>query len=99
LAPSGARARFDANVTAVLLSRRLGEERRPATSQEQQLLARWSSWGALADLFDEAKPEWSAERARLRELFDEDAWRAAERTTINACRRRVNTDPEATFES
>jgi hypothetical protein len=48
------------------------------------VLARWSSWGALPEVFDPTKPAWETERAELRELLTEAEWRAAERTTINA---------------
>ena len=48
------------------------------------MLARWSSWGALPDVFDAAKDGWDAERAELRGLLDEAEWDAAARTTINA---------------
>jgi len=48
------------------------------------VLARWSSWGALPDVFDDTKPGWAPERTQLRELLDEDASAQARRTTINA---------------
>jgi N12 class adenine-specific DNA methylase len=47
-------------------------------------LARWSSWGAIPDVFDDAKPEWAAEYTTLREQLSEAEWDAAARTTINA---------------
>jgi N12 class adenine-specific DNA methylase len=84
LAPSGPKARFDANVSAILLSRRLEEESRPATADEQQVLARWSSWGALPQVFDESKSDWSRERAQLQDLLSDEAYSEARRTTINA---------------
>ena len=48
------------------------------------MLARWSSWGALPEVFDDAKPAWAPERAELRELLSEQEWQQAQRTTINA---------------
>jgi N12 class adenine-specific DNA methylase len=51
---------------------------------EQRVLARWSSWGAIPDVFDNAKDGWSAERAELRSLLSGAEWDAAARTTINA---------------
>ena len=48
------------------------------------MLARWSSWGALPELFDDDKANWSAERAELRRLLDDAAYAEARRTTINA---------------
>ncbi|MBG7704804.1 DEAD/DEAH box helicase family protein, partial [Streptomyces sp. MC1] len=47
LAPSGERAKARANVAAVQTLRRIQSENRPATPDEQQILARWSGWGSL----------------------------------------------------
>ena len=64
--------------------RRLTEEQRPASDGEQRVLARWGSWGAVPELFDERREEWASARAQLRGLLDDDAYAAARRTTINA---------------
>ena len=40
LAPSGAKARFEANVAAIRLARALTKEDRTATAEEQHVLAR-----------------------------------------------------------
>ncbi len=48
------------------------------------MLARWSSWGAVPDVFDQKKDDWDSERAELRGLLDDAEWDAAARTTINA---------------
>ena len=84
LAPSGAKARFRANVAAIETARLLAAQERPATAEEQQTLARWSSWGAVPDVFDDSKEGWADERAQLRNLLAADEWDAAARTTINA---------------
>ncbi|WP_218871389.1 helicase-related protein [Microlunatus parietis] len=62
----------------------MADEDRYATAAEQQVLARWSSWGAIPDVFDDTKEEWQAERAELRALLNDAEWDAAARTTINA---------------
>jgi len=64
--------------------RRLQAEQREASREEQQLLARWSGWGAVPEIFDEQRSEWAREREQLRQLLDERAYAAARRTTINA---------------
>ena len=51
---------------------------------EQEVLSRWSSWGAIPEVFDETKSEWASERGELRGLLSEEEWHAAARTTINA---------------
>lgn len=66
------------------MSREVEERGYPASAEEQQILARWSSWGAVPQVFDERNEDWAAERAQLRSLFDDDAYAAARRTTINA---------------
>ena len=86
LAPSGARARFQANVEALRTLRALQAAERTATEDEKEILARWGSWGAsgVAEVFDETRAEFANDRAELRELLTEDEYRAANRTVINA---------------
>ncbi len=48
------------------------------------MLARWSSWGAIPQVFDENNKEWEAEREQLRSLLNAGQWAAARRTTLNA---------------
>jgi N12 class adenine-specific DNA methylase len=84
LAPSGARRRVQANLAALELLRTLQADERQATAGEQHVLARWSSWGAVPEIFDEARTEWAPERERLHALLDDRAYAAARRTTINA---------------
>lgn len=66
------------NLAALRLLRDLDVQARPATPAEQQVLARWGSWGAVPQVFDQTRPE------QLRELLSPAEYRAAERTTINA---------------
>ena len=47
-------------------------------------MARWSSWGAIPQVFDPTNESWAPERAQLREVLSEDEFDAARRTTINA---------------
>lgn len=63
---------------------RLRAESRQANADEQLVLAGWSSWGAIPQVFDESKGEWAAEREQLRGLLTEKEWEAAELTTLNA---------------
>jgi hypothetical protein len=57
---------------------------RPATADEQQVLARWSGWGAVPAVFDERSERFADARAELKQLLDEREWRAASKTTLNA---------------
>ncbi|MGI5213870.1 hypothetical protein [Plantactinospora sp. CA-290183] len=87
LAPSGEAARIKANIAALRVLRRLQADQRPATEDEQQVLARWSGWGAVPAVFDPDRDDhttyvWA--REQLAEMLDETEWRAARRTTLNA---------------
>jgi hypothetical protein len=48
------------------------------------VLARWSGWGAVPKVFDEADQHFAAARAELKTLLVESEWRAAGKTTLNA---------------
>lgn len=48
------------------------------------MLARWSSWGAVPGVFDDARSEWAPVREELTRLLDGAGYAAARRTTINA---------------
>lgn len=80
------KSRFNANVAAVETLRALQADVRPATLAEQQVLARWGGWGAqgLAQILDDARPEFDADRAKLRELLSPQEYAAARLTTLNA---------------
>lgn len=84
LAPSGPLARIRANIAAIRTLAVLREENRPASAAEQVVLARWSSWGAVPQIFDLRRPELAGLRAELRGLLSEEEWYAAEATTRNA---------------
>ncbi len=66
--------------------RAIQAEGRDARDDERAVLARWGSWGAqgLWQIFDEARPEYAADRDQLRALLNDDEYRAARRTTISA---------------
>ena len=84
LAPTGPAAKAAANLAALRVLAELDRDDRPASAADQQILGRWSSWGSLPGVFDPAERRFDAVRAELAELLDDDGWRAAERTTLNA---------------
>ena len=52
LVPSGKKARIQANIAAIKTLHVLEAEDRYATSDEQDVLAQWSGWGAVPEIFD-----------------------------------------------
>ncbi|MGW4339541.1 DEAD/DEAH box helicase family protein, partial [Rhodococcus koreensis] len=87
LVPSGAKARVRANIAAARLVTELGREQRPATADEQAVLAQWSGWGAVPEVFDNRarfRETWRTERNELYELLGERGFAQARETTLNA---------------
>ncbi len=82
-------ARLPLNLAALRTLRTVQAEDRPATADEQAVMARWTSWGALPGIFESRTnhpnyAKYATERAELRELLSDAEYAAAERTTINA---------------
>jgi N12 class adenine-specific DNA methylase/SAM-dependent methyltransferase len=78
-------AKLDANLAALEVLDRCRREARWATAEEQTVLARWSGWGSVPQVFDEADDRFGSRRDELRRLLgSEEAWAQARRTTLNA---------------
>lgn len=73
-----------ANLAALDVLRTIRREGRAASADEQAVLARWSAWGSVPGVFDPADEGWAELRGRLAATLDDEEWRAAERTTLNA---------------
>lgn len=61
----------------------MAEGRRP-TAAEQEVLARYSGWGALKDIFNQRKEDWEELRERFRDLVTADEYYSALNSTKNA---------------
>ena len=72
--------RFNNNVRAIRLLKKLEGENRFATPEEQAVLAQYVGWGGLADCFDERHSKY----AELKALLDEDEYAAARESTLTA---------------
>ena len=72
--------RFNNNVRAIRLLKRLEAENRFATPEEQEVLAKYVGWGGLADCFDERHSKY----AELKALLTEDEYAAARESTLTA---------------
>lgn len=75
---------MNANIQALQTLRTLQREKRPATRDEQALLARWAGWGGLPEVFDPKRAEYATQREELRGLLSEKEWNEAKRNTLNA---------------
>ena len=72
--------RFNNNVRAIRLLKRLEAEDRLATPEEQEVLAQYVGWGGLADCFDERHSKY----AELKALLTEEEYAAARASTLTA---------------
>jgi len=84
LAPSGATARIRANLAALSALRAIARDGRPATAPEQAVLARWSGWGAVPEVFDNGRQDLAWAREDLTSLLTPGELAAAARNTLNA---------------
>ena len=87
LVPSGAKARARANIAALRLVQQLDQQQRPATAAEQAVLAQWSGWGAIPEVFDNRAKilaQWGDEHAELLDLLGDKGFAQARQTTLNA---------------
>ena len=82
--PSGAKAKYSANVTAIKTLKQIEAEHRHATAEEQEILAHYSGWGGVADAFDPDKENWSKEYAELKDLLTDREYAAARESTLTA---------------
>lgn len=72
--------RYQHNVTAIQLLKKLESEQRFATPTEQNILAEYVGWGGLADCFDENNSHY----LELKSLLTEDEYAAARESTLTA---------------
>ncbi|MBQ6734633.1 MAG: DEAD/DEAH box helicase family protein [Lachnospiraceae bacterium] len=80
----GPKEKYRRNVEAIRTLKMLEAEGRPATEEEQEILAQYVGWGGIQDAFDDKKDAWSAEYHELRELLTEEEYKAARATVLNA---------------
>ena len=72
--------RYSNNVAAIRLLKRLEDENRLATPEEQQVLSQYVGWGGLADCFDERHSKY----AELKALLTDEEYAAARESTLTA---------------
>lgn len=83
--PSGKHAKARANLAALALLDGLDRDGRRATEDERKVLAGWSGWGALPEMFEQPpRSEWEVLADELRGRLSDDAYRAARASTPNA---------------
>ncbi|MBQ6942722.1 MAG: hypothetical protein IJN43_00185, partial [Ruminococcus sp.] len=82
--PGGAKARYADNVEAIKTLKQIEAENRTATAEEQQILSKYTGWGAIPQAFDMSNEKWKEEYAELKELLTPEEYSAARHSTMNA---------------
>lgn len=91
----GPKTKARANLEAIRIAKQLEEERRPATREEQEKLARYVGWGGIPNMFpvkepvngtwgrlvEKFKPEWKELGTELQGLLTGEAYETAKRST------------------
>ena len=72
------------NIAAIRFLHDLESENRLATSEEQEILAKYVGWGGLSAAFDERNAAWSDEFTMLRNTLSPEEYRAAMESTLTA---------------
>ena len=76
--------RYRNNIAAIRLLFSLEKENRPATPDEQDILAKYVGWGGLSDVFDDNKSNWSKEYMELKTLLSDEEYAQVRESTLTA---------------
>lgn len=83
--PKTNREKIETNIAAIDLVKRLEKERRQASPEEQELLAKYVGWGGLAnEFFDELNPKYEAERLTLKSLVSKSEYSTMKQSSLTA---------------
>lgn len=80
----GVKAKFRANIEAIKLLKKLEDEERQASPAEQAILARYSGWGGIPQVFDAWNRDWDSEREELEGLLNYPELESAKDSTLTA---------------
>ena len=84
LGVGGAKTRFQNNMAAIQTLNEIELEKRLATAGEQEVLSKYTGWGALPQVFDENNAAWAKEFSELQTLLSPEDYTSARATTLNA---------------
>ncbi|MDU7069821.1 MAG: DNA helicase, partial [Clostridium perfringens] len=80
----GLKTKFKNNIAAIETLKSIENENRLATSEEQEILSKYSGWGCMAQAFDIRANGWSKEYTELRSLLTQEEYESASASTLNA---------------
>ncbi|MCM1525050.1 MAG: YodL domain-containing protein [Ruminococcus sp.] len=94
LGAAAPKARYRANIEAIKTLKAIEHNNlslaadmfRPqaASPEQQEILSRYTGWGAIPQVFDSSNKDWTNEYEELKEILTEEEYSAARRSTMNA---------------
>lgn len=84
LGVGGPKQKFNRNVTAIQLLKKIEEENRNIIKDEQQVLSEYVGWGGIPEAFDKNNSSWSQEYEQLKNLLTEEEYQNAIGSVLNA---------------
>jgi hypothetical protein len=84
LGAGGPKQKFQQNLRAIQIVRKLAKEARPAIQDEKAALVKYVGWGAMPQIFDDKNREWAKERDALRHELPDSEYEQARATILNA---------------
>lgn len=84
LIANGAKTKCKNNIEAIRLLKQIEKEQRPATSEEQIILARYVGWGGLSEALTPNKVGWEKEYQTITQLLTPDEFKKAQESTLTA---------------
>lgn len=82
--PRGTKTRVEANLSALETVQLLEAENRYADARELHLLASYTGWGGLGDIFDETDASYNEARDRLKNAVSQEAYHTLRASILNA---------------
>lgn len=80
----GLKTKYKYNLEAIKLLKVIEQDDRLASSEEQSILAKYSGWGGMPQVFDEKLSSWANEFYELKSVLSEEEYKSARASTPNA---------------
>lgn len=84
LGTGGPKTKFQMNMAAIAVLKKIETENRTATPEEQETLSQYVGWGGIPDAFDESKAGWEKEYQELKKALTPEEYTSARASTLNA---------------
>lgn len=81
---NGEKTKYKNNVAAIRLLKELESSSKPATIDQQRVLARYVGWGGLANVFSNNPGKWEREQQELKMLLTDQEYQEAMESTLTA---------------